>query len=70
VCNFLLNGEDVVQLAIKGLRPETVTILRSNQLRRNAEPISRFANTTFQYASHPERRTDLGQSSVLALECK
>ena len=66
--NFILNGEDVFDLAIEPLRPQLITVLRIDQLDGDSQSVSGFADAAVKERLNAETFTDL--TSVHALSAK
>src|SRR5205085_4805393 len=65
--DFVLHGEDALQFALEGLRPDMKPISRK-QLRSDANPVAIPAQTSFQHILDVELLRDLRCVSVLTLE--
>ena len=57
--NLLLNGKNVLQLAVVTFRPEMVVIRDVYQLDRYAQTLARFTHAPFQQSNHLEFLADL-----------
>src|SRR3981189_2041018 len=67
-CDLILNLEDVIQLAIVGLRPDVVAVVGANQLRGDAKGAAGFAYTPFEDVRNGERLGYIGDGRLLAFE--
>src|SRR5262249_19498296 len=66
--DLVLNGENILHLAIVAVRPQVVTILDVDQLRRHADLAAGLPDAAFQNGSYSQRRADLPNVLVLPLE--
>ena len=69
-CDFVLDGEDVGQFPVVGVRPEMEAVFHLNQLRGDPHLRARLAHRAFQDVLHAQGFTDLSQIQVLPLERK
>src|SRR4029453_4754211 len=67
-CNLVLNFENVLQLAIKGLSPQMIAVSRVDQLRRYAHPFASLAHTALQNLRHIQLLAYSADVLVLSLE--
>jgi hypothetical protein len=66
--DLLLHGEDVVQLPVVGLGPETKPIIDLDQLHADAYALSFSSHAAFQHRGHVEFLPDHTQVLVLSFE--
>ena len=66
--DLVLDREDVVELAVVGLRPQVRVGAGLDQLRRDPYRVARLAHRAFQHVRHVQRARDLRDSDLLALE--
>src|SRR5205085_5807969 len=66
--DLVLNGEDIVELAIEVLRPEMKPVCGAHQLGGDPQVLSGFTHTAFQDMRDSQLRSDLPQIGVLAFE--
>jgi hypothetical protein len=66
--DFILNGEDVDQLASVGLRPEVRIGIDVDQLRGNPDAIASFAHRALQYVGYAQFAADVTNLQRAALE--
>src|SRR5947207_11419662 len=59
VCDFVLNGEDIGQIAIKSLGPKVTAILATNQLTSYSHACPCFPHATFNYKFDAEFAANL-----------
>ena len=57
--DFILNCEDVSQIAIKSLSPNVVAVAGADEFTRHADARARFAHAAFENVIHPEIARDL-----------
>ena len=57
---FILNGENIVEIAIEAARPDMAAARRIDQLRGDADAIARLADAAFEDIANVERLGDLG----------
>ncbi len=67
VGDLVLDGENVGQFAVEGLRPEVAVVAGVNQLCGNPHPVAGLAHTAFQDVINLQFAGDLGDVEVLAL---
>jgi len=63
-----LDGEDAVELAVVGLRPQMVSVRDVDELCRDPHAIAGLADASLQHVRHVELRPHLGDSHRAALE--
>src|SRR5215470_2884554 len=68
--NFILDAEQVSQIAVEALRPEVKSILHADQVDRNANPVCRAPDRTLQNSFHAQFPPDLSGIAPLTLEAK
>ena len=68
--DFVLDGEDVRQLAIEALRPELIAVVGIDELRRDAHAIARPTNAAFQGRPDPQSPADFSDVEILIPKCK
>jgi hypothetical protein len=56
---FVLNGEDVSEVAIEAIGPDMRTALSVDELAGNADPVARLPHAAFQYIAHAEIAANL-----------
>jgi hypothetical protein len=66
--NFVLNGEDVVQLAIITFRPQVESVGGIDQLDRHTNTAPGFPYATFQNMLHAQLSRDLRDLDILSFE--
>ena len=66
--DLVLDREDVVELAVVGLRPQVRVGAGLDQLRRDPDRVARLAHRAFEHVRHVQRARDLRDSDFLALE--
>ena len=66
--DLVLDGEDVVELAVVGLRPQLGAGRRIDQLHGDPHRVAGPAHRAFQYVRHVQGAGDVGDRHVLALE--
>src|SRR5687768_11761121 len=59
--DFILNGEDVRQVAVIGVRPPVVAVLRLDQLRGDANLVAGFVDRALGYVPDIQDLADLAQ---------
>src|SRR6266436_9820011 len=67
-CDLILNLEDVIQLAIVGLRPDVVAVVGANQLHGDAKGAAGLAYTPLEDVRNGERRGYIAEGRLLAFE--
>ena len=67
VGDFVLDREDVGQLAIVGLRPQVTVVHRVDQLRGDAHVVAGLAHAAFEDVVDLERLRDVGRAERTAL---
>ena len=68
--DFVLNGEDVGELAVVPLGPEVIAVLGVDQLRGHADAASRTTDAAFENRPDAERLGDPADVLFLAAEGK
>ena len=66
--DLVLDREDVVELAVVGLRPQVRVGAGLDQLRRDPHRVAGLAHRAFQHMRHVQRARDLRNRDLLALE--
>ena len=66
--DFVLHGKNIGELPVEGLRPEVVTVLDIDQLRRDAKLGAGLANRTLEHSVDVELFADVLDGLVLSLE--
>ena len=66
--DLVLDREDVVELAVVGLRPKVRVGAGLDQLRRDPHRVARLAHRAFEHVRHVQRPRDLRNRNLLALE--
>ena len=66
--DLVLDREDVVELAVVGLRPQVRVGAGLDQLRRDPHRVARLAHRAFQHVRHVQRARDLRDPDLLAFE--
>src|SRR6266508_3847551 len=59
LCDLVLHGKNVLQVAVIPLGPYVKPACRVKELRCDPDATPRFANTAFQHIAHPELSADL-----------
>jgi hypothetical protein len=67
VGDLILDGEDVVQLAVVGFRPQVAVLHRVDQLRGDAHPVARFAHAALEDVVHIQLARDHRRAQLAAL---
>jgi hypothetical protein len=68
--NFVLDGEDVVQLAVEAFRPQLETTLRVDELRRDSHLLAVFADAAFDHVRDSQPLRDRAHVRRVVLERK
>src|SRR5262249_48903822 len=68
VRNLILDGKNVVQIAVVTFGPDMAVIGTVDQLRRDPNPAGRFAHTSFNYMADVELAGDLANIDCLSLK--
>jgi hypothetical protein len=68
--DLVLDREDVVELAVVGLRPNVIASSGLDQLRRDPHRVARLAHRAFEHVRDVQRACDFGDSGLFALECE
>jgi hypothetical protein len=66
--DLVLDGKDILELAVEAIRPEAVPVRDVDQLGGDAELVGRFANAPFEHRADVEPLTDLADIRVGVLE--
>ena len=66
--DLVLDREDVVELAVVGLRPQVRVGAGLDQLRRDPDRVARLAHRAFQHVRHVQRARDLRDRNLFAFE--
>src|SRR4029077_10876414 len=67
-CDFVLEREEVLQIAIVPLCPEMLAAFRFHPLRGNANPLPDLADTALEQVFRAERQADAAYVGTRALE--
>ena len=68
--NLVLDGEDVVDLALEGFGPDVVAVFGIDKLRGDANPVAGLTHAALKHGVYVERPADLRDVLVLAFELK
>ena len=66
--DLVLDREDVVELAVVGLRPQVRVGAGADQLRGDPHRVARLAHGAFEHVRHVQRARDLRDRDLFALE--
>src|SRR5215469_4190146 len=66
--DLVLNLERVIDGPVEGLRPDVVTVIDTNQLRRNSEGVAGPAHAPFQHICNTQRLRNVPNRCLLAFE--
>ncbi len=68
--NFVLHRENIVQVAIVGVRPQVKAVVDTNQLRRDPHPVATLAHRPLEDMINIQAAPDLANLEFFALERK
>src|SRR4051812_8628442 len=67
LCDLVLHGKDVGEIAVIALGPDMIASPGLNKLRRDPDAVSRFAQTAFEHIADPKLPPDLLHVDCAAL---
>ena len=66
--DFVLHFEDILDVAVVGLRPDVIAVVRADQLCGDADSAARLAHAAFEHVRDAQLLADRGYILGLALE--